>query len=118
MQTTHKTPSLTLTSLSVRNLETGLVIIPFFVDDDLADEPGLDAASGGEIGRARDRGDLSGRLFEVTWTRLTQPDGRIQQAALVGAGPKRDFTPDRIPCERAALLVLPALAPVLDHTVG
>jgi leucyl aminopeptidase len=96
MQTTHKTPALTLTALSIGELETDLVILPLFEDDDLADEPGLDLASGGEIGRARDRGEITGKPFELFATRLAWPDGRVQPAVLVGAGRRRDFTPDRL----------------------
>ena len=65
MHTAYKTPALALTGRPSAEIDTDLLVIPSFADDDLADEPTLDQASGGEVSRARVRGEFSGKLYEV-----------------------------------------------------
>ena len=42
-----------------------VILVAVFQDeDDLADVPGLDGATGGWVGRARASGEFTGRLYE------------------------------------------------------
>ena len=68
MQTVHLTPSLALSTASVRDLTADLLIVPVFEDEDFAGIDGLDAATGGEIADARERGELTGKPFELFLT--------------------------------------------------
>jgi leucyl aminopeptidase len=96
MQKVHRTPAFTLTAQPTAEIDAELLVIPFFEDDDLSDEAGLDAASGGEIGRSRSRRELTGKLYETSVATLAWPGGRTRRAMLVGAGPRAAFTGDRL----------------------
>ena len=65
MHTSHKTPAIALTSGATRDLDADLLVIPVFEDDDLADQAGLDEASGGDIRGARQRGEFRPKPYEV-----------------------------------------------------
>jgi leucyl aminopeptidase len=94
MQTVYTTPLIIATSTPTAEVDTDVLVVPFFEDDDaLEDEPELDRASGGEIARARDRRELTGKLYQVVVTGLAGPGRRV---ALVGAGRRGDFGPDRL----------------------
>jgi hypothetical protein len=56
MQMAYRSPAITAHAQPANEISTDLLIIPAFVDDDFSDEPALDAAAGGEVGRARARG--------------------------------------------------------------
>jgi leucyl aminopeptidase len=92
MQTAYKTPPLNLTGYRAAELDADLLVIPSFVDDDFVDEPDLDRASGGEIGRARARGEFSGKPYEVLVTALS--GWKSVRAVLVGVGKSMEVTPD------------------------
>jgi leucyl aminopeptidase len=94
MPTVHRTPAVTLTARSSRDIETDLLVIPVFEGDDLADEPELDAATGGDIRLARERGEFRGKAYDVFMTPLR--GWKAARLALVGAGPKSDFASDRL----------------------
>jgi leucyl aminopeptidase len=96
MHTAYKTPALALTGRPTAVIDTDLLVIPSFADDDLADEPTLDQASGGEVSRARVRGEFSGKLYEVLVTTTAHAGWRTPRAAIVGAGPRAEFTPDHL----------------------
>ena len=55
MHTVHKTPRIAVSHLGAGALDADLLVVPVFDTDDLADEPGLDAATGGEIAASRAR---------------------------------------------------------------
>ena len=96
MRTAHSTPDVALIARPTADIETDLVVIPVFEEDDLADEPGLDAASGGEVGRARARGEFKGTAFETLVTSSVGAGWKTPLVALVGAGKRQDFTADRL----------------------
>ncbi len=96
MHTVHRTPAVSVTAAATRDLDADLLVIPVFEDDDLADEPGLDAATGGEIARARARGEFTGKPFELFLAATGHDGWPGRRLALVGAGPKADCTADRI----------------------
>jgi leucyl aminopeptidase len=92
MQTVYQTPPLTLTGHPSAELDVDLLVIPSFVDDDYVDEPDLDRASGGELGRARARSEFGGKPYEVLVTALS--GWKALRAVLVGAGKCMEVTPD------------------------
>jgi leucyl aminopeptidase len=94
MDTAHRTPAVQASTRPTCDLDTDLLIIPVFEDDDFADEPGLDAASGSEVSRARARGEFNGKPYESLLT--TVSGWKTTRAALIGAGPRRDFTADHL----------------------
>jgi len=94
MHSAFRTPALTLTARPTREIDVDLLVIPVFRDDELADEPELDRASGGEFTRARERGAFSGKAYETLVTSTTSAGWKTPRAALIGAGPRAEFTAD------------------------
>ena len=92
MNTVHKTPSLTLAAHSAAELDVDLLVVPSFTDDEFVDEPDLDRVSGGEVGRARGRGEFTGKPYEVLVTALSE--WKAPRMALVGAGKCMEVAPD------------------------
>src|SRR6185369_10748663 len=92
MQTVYKTPPLTLTGHPAAELDVDLLVIPSFTDDEFVDEPDLDRATGGEVGRARARGEFTGKPFEMLVTALS--GWKALRAVLVGTGKCMEVTPD------------------------
>ena len=94
MPIVHKTPSLGLTSGRASDIDCDLLIIPAFEDDDVGDEAGLDEASGGEIGRARSRGEFRGKAGDLLMTAVR--GWQSSRVALVGVGPRSEPSPDHL----------------------
>jgi len=94
MVTVHQTPDVVLTARASSDIEADLLIFPVFDDDALADEPGLDAASGGEIVAAQARGEITGKAYSLFVTTLQ--GWKASRVALVGAGSRNDVSPDRL----------------------
>jgi leucyl aminopeptidase len=95
MQTVSRTPAVALTTQATGHLQTDLLVLPIFEDDDLSDEPQLDAATGGEVGRARASGELKGKPFDVFVTAVTGA-WKARRIALIGAGPRKAFAADTL----------------------
>ena len=85
MRTVHSTPDVVLTARPAGDIQTEFLVVPVFEDDDVSDEPGLDAAAGGEVERARRRGEFKGKAFDVIVVPAGQP-WKTPRVALVGAG--------------------------------
>ena len=94
MLTVHQTPDVSLTTRASSDIEADLLILPVFDDDALADEPGLDAASGGEVDAARARGEITGKASSLFVTTLR--GWKASRVALVGVGPRNDVSADRL----------------------
>ncbi len=74
-----------------------MLFVPVFEDDDrLEDVPELDAATSGDIGRARDSGEFRGKLYEYFIARVTTGAYQAARVALVGAGRRSDADPERL----------------------
>ncbi len=93
MHTVHRTPSIALTTRAARDIDTDLLVIPVFEDDTLDDLGDLDAASSGEVNRARARGEFKGKAYEVFSTPVAS--WKAARVMLIGAGAHKDATPDR-----------------------
>jgi len=94
MPIVHQTPAIALTTKPSREIETDLLIFAVFEDDTLTDEADLDGASGGEVASARARGELTGKAFDLFFTSV--PGWKASRVALVGVGPRKEFSPDRL----------------------
>jgi leucyl aminopeptidase len=81
------TPLLVWTPLA--QLDADLLVVPAFDGDDFVDVPGLDAATGGDVGRALSARELTGKPAEVFLATVTH-HWNVRRVALVGAG-KRDL---------------------------
>ena len=96
MHTAYRSPAITLTSQPSADLQSDLLVIPVFTDDDFADEGALDAASGGEVSRARERGELTGKLYEQLAIATSLANWKTPRALLVGAGSRKELTADHL----------------------
>ena len=96
MRTVYTTPAIARTAGPAPQIDADLLIVPVFAEDDLADEAGLHQASGGEVERARARGEFTGKLFDQFVTGVTASGWKASRLVLVGAGPRAEFTPDRL----------------------
>ena len=94
MLTVHQTPSITLTTKCSRDIEADLLILPVFEDDPLTDEPDLDSASGGELSAALARREVTGKAYDLFFTAVR--GWKSPRVLLVGAGPRGEFTADRL----------------------
>jgi leucyl aminopeptidase len=94
MQIVHQTLSVAVTAGPARDIDADLLVFPVLDDDDLADEPDLDQASGGEISAARRRGEFKGKPYELFIT--TVRGWKAPRVALVGLGSRKEFAIDRL----------------------
>jgi leucyl aminopeptidase len=93
MPTAHRTPSVGVTRRPPQDTDADLLIIPIFEDDDLADLAWLDTGTDGDIGRARERGDFTGKPYDIFMTFLGSARRR---AILVGVGRRQAVTADKL----------------------
>ena len=94
MLTVHQTPSTALTTKCSRDIEADLLILPVFEDDPVKDEPDLDSASGGELSAALARREVTGTPYDMFLTAVR--GWKTSRVLLVGAGPRGEFTADRL----------------------
>jgi leucyl aminopeptidase len=74
-----------------------MLFVPMFLDEGVPDElKQLDAATGGEIGRARATGEFRGKPYEFFITRVVAENWRVARVALVGAGRRTDLDFERL----------------------
>jgi leucyl aminopeptidase len=78
------------------DIETDLLVFPVFEAEDPRGRHRLDEATGGEVGRATASGEFRGKLYQMFLTPLVPGRWRARRIALVGAGPRQDFTLDRL----------------------
>ncbi|MGE0443707.1 MAG: leucyl aminopeptidase [Vicinamibacterales bacterium] len=90
MHTVHQSPAVSVTAAPTRDLDADLLVVPAYEDDDLADQPGLDAATGGAIADARARGEFKGKPYELLITSLAPGGWRARRLVLIGAGPRAE----------------------------
>ena len=94
MQTVFFTPTFSATADPAQALETDLLIVPLFDGDDLADLPELDTATGGELSRAVQRKEISGKPFETFVAVLS--GWKAGRVVVVGAGPRAKADADSV----------------------
>lgn len=82
---------------SPTTVSVDMLFVPVFEGDDaLEDLPGLDAATGGDITRARESSEFRARLFELFIARVTEGPWQAVRVALVGAGRREDADAERL----------------------
>ena len=94
MHIVHRTPVIVVVTAPLPDLDADLLVVPVFEDESAPGSAALDEASGGEITRAKARGEFKGKPSDVLVTSLTGWKTRL--VALVGLGPVREYTPDRL----------------------
>ena len=77
-------------------VDTELVVVPVFEEDDLADVSELDSATGGEVNRARTSREFKGKLYELFLAGLIDRKWRARRVLLIGAGPPGGLSTDRL----------------------
>jgi len=94
MDTAFRSLAISAHAHPANEISVDLLVMPAFVDDDLADEPGLDGATGGELGRARARGEVTGKPYETL--AVATSTWKSPRTVLVGLGPRKDVTTDHL----------------------
>jgi len=79
-----------------RDAAVDVLFIPVFQDDALDDLPWLDAATGGEVGRARASSEFTGKLYDIFLAPAVGGSCAARRVALLGAGVLRDANAERI----------------------
>jgi leucyl aminopeptidase len=85
MPTATTSTSITCVGEPLAGVSSDLLIVPWF-EDAASAVPGLDAATGGEIGRALASKEFQARPFEMFVTPITDRQWRARRVALIGAG--------------------------------
>src|SRR4051794_10818558 len=90
-------PSIRLVTSDPASIDTDLLIVPVF-DGEVAPDaiPGLDAATGGEVGRAFTSGEIRGRLYDFFVTPAAGKSWKAARVAIAGAGKSSEFTTERL----------------------
>jgi leucyl aminopeptidase len=89
-------PAVALSTAPAAQGSGELLIVPVFEQDDLRDLDGLDQATGGDVSRAIASGEFRGKLYELFLTPAGRNGWRAKRVALVGAGPRGDFTTEHL----------------------
>ena len=85
MPTATTSTSITCVGEPLSGVTSDLLIVPW-VEDAASAVPGLDAATGGEIGRALASKEFQPRPFEMFVTPITDRQWRARRVVLIGAG--------------------------------
>ena len=90
MRKTYPEPSVRGLTAMPADVDCDLLVIPVHEGDDLSDLEGLDAATGGEVSRARASREFRPKPNTLFITRLGEPGWRAARVALVGVGAAHD----------------------------
>ena len=90
-------PAIRFVTSGPGSVDIDLLVVPVFDGEALAESmPALDAATGGEVGRATATGEIRGRLYEFFVTPGTASGWKAQRVAVAGAGKAGDFDTERL----------------------
>jgi len=87
MRSASASASVVCASGPLAAIDTDFLIVPWFSDETAQAVAGLDAATGGEIGRAIASKEFQAKAFELFVTPVTDRDWRARRVALIGSGP-------------------------------
>ena len=89
-------PSIRFVAASPASVDTELLVVPVFDGEALQEAfPAVDAATGGEIGRASATGEIRGRLYELFVTPVTG-GWKARRIAVIGVGKASDVDTERL----------------------
>jgi leucyl aminopeptidase len=86
--------SMVCTDAPLGTIDAELVIVPWLEGENPQAVPGVDLACGGELARALDSKEFSGRLYDLFVAAVKDPSWRPRRVVLVGAGPRPAFGGD------------------------
>jgi leucyl aminopeptidase len=86
MSQTMSSPAVALVAGSLASVDADLIVIPWFEEDSTSSIDGLDAVTGGEVGRALAGGEFQGKAFEMFFAPVSGDGWRTKRVAIVGAG--------------------------------
>ncbi len=95
MHTGADTPSVRCTSDALDHLQADLICAPVFEDETSDAVHVLDSALGGAISRARETGEITGKIHELLFADVVDPGWKTRRALLVGAGASGQFDTTR-----------------------
>jgi len=78
----------------LHTVDADVLTVPWFDGDPAAAVPDLDAATGGELGRALASKEFAARPYDVFVTPVVDRSWRGRRVLLIGAGPRADFNTD------------------------
>jgi leucyl aminopeptidase len=87
-------PSISCTGAPIQTIDVDLLMVPWFEDDGPAAVPELDSASGGEIARAIESKEFSGRAYDFFASTIRDSSWRARRIVLAGAGQRAVFAAD------------------------
>ncbi|HSC29549.1 MAG TPA: leucyl aminopeptidase [Vicinamibacterales bacterium] len=97
MARTAYNSSIAFRSAAPAEIDTDLLILPVFEDEDVAGAvPGLAAATGGAVERAAETREIPGRPYELFLTPVTTSGWRARRLGLIGCGKEHEFTTERL----------------------
>src|SRR5207248_2155600 len=102
MPLTETTTPIVCTRDPLSSVDTDLVAVPWFEDEDAAAVPGLDAATGGDLSRALGSREFQGKPFESYVTTIVERAWKPRRVMLVGAGKRRMRSAAQTPPWRGA----------------
>src|SRR5437868_1408199 len=94
MPSAATSPAIGCSGVPLRAVEADLLTVPWFEGDAVSAVADIDAATGGEIGRALSSKEFAGRPYDVFVTPVTDRSWRGRRVALIGAGPRTEFNSD------------------------
>jgi len=83
--TSPSTP-MALASGPLSSIDADLLIVPWFQGEEAAALPGLDAATGGELGRALTSREFQVKPYELFFAPITDASWRARRVAVIGGG--------------------------------
>ena len=96
MPSTVSLPAIALSAASPADIDTELLAVPIFEEDEASgDLRALDAATGGALLRARQSQELRGKLFEQVITPVIN-GWHVGRIAFIGAGKRAEFSLERV----------------------
>ena len=96
MTRTSSGPGVVFSSAHIADIDTDLLVMPVFEEEDVATRVhGLDAATGGAVARAMTSREVQGRPYELFLTPIVS-GWRAARVGLAGAGKAADFNTERL----------------------
>src|SRR5437773_4237024 len=94
MPSAAMSPVIACSGAPLQTLEADVLAVPWFEGDTASAVADLDAASGGEIGRALASKEFAARAYDLFVTPVVDGSWRVRRVALIGAGARAEFSSD------------------------